>query len=78
MDIVSSCATARRFHKVIWSLPNGELQLPHDECISRHVDFLDLQLKLQVYPKGDLDDLDVLRLCLISFFVYLPKWGING
>ena len=44
-----------QLRKVSWSLPNGELQVLHDECISRHVDFLELQLKLQLYPKGDLD-----------------------
>eukprot|EP00435_Cladocopium_sp_Y103_P037120 s348_g9.t1 len=39
--------------KVIWWLPNWELQgVSHDECVSRHVDFLDLQLKPRVYPKG--------------------------
>ena len=54
-----------QLRKVSWSLPNGELQVPHDECISRHVDFLELQLKLQLYPKGDLD---VLRKRASFFF----------
>jgi len=54
-----------QLRKVSWSLPNGELQVLHDECISRHVDFLELQLKLQLYPKGDLD---VLRKRASFFF----------